>query len=131
MNDKLNRLVDLGHSVIQFRDDGIVQVDFADELLLDVAECKELLSTYNEVLSNKKVPILHVLGKYMNVTKEARDYSATEEGLKFSLAEAYVLKSLAHKILANFYIKFNKPKVPTQFFTTEEDATVWLLTFVK
>jgi Zn-dependent peptidase ImmA (M78 family) len=131
LNDKLNRLVDLGHSVIQFRDDGIVQVDFADELLLDVAECKELLSTYNEVLSNKKVPILHVLGKYMNVTKEARDYSATEEGLKFSLAEAYVLKSLAHKILANFYIKFNKPKVPTQFFTTEEDATVWLLTFVK
>ena len=131
MNDNLNKLIDLGHSIIQFRADGIVQVDFADEILLDVTECKELISNYSAVLVSKKVPILHVLGKYMNFTKEAREYGASEEGLKFSLAEAFVLNSLAHKILANFYIKFNKPKVPTQFFKTKEEATVWLLTFVK
>lgn len=131
MNDKLNRLIDLDHSIIQFRDDGIVQVDFADELLLDVGECKELIRNYSTVLGDKKVPILHVVGKYMNVTKEAREFGASNEGLKHSIAEAYVLSSLAHKILANFYIKFNKPKVPTQFFKTKEEATIWLLTFVK
>ena len=130
MNDNINKLIELGHSTIQLREDGIIEVNFADELLLDVTECKELLSNYSSILSNKKVPILHVFGKYMNVTKEARDFSASPEGLEYSLAEAYVLNSLAHKILANFYIKFNKPKVPTQFFTTKEEATVWLLTFV-
>jgi hypothetical protein len=131
LNDNIDKLIDLGHSKVYFREDGIIQVDFAKELLLDVPECKDLIINYRSILVNKKAPILHVMGKYMNVTKGARDFSASPEGLKYSLAEAYVLTSLAHKILANFYVKFNKPKVPTQFFTTKEEATVWLLTFVK
>lgn len=131
MDDNLNRFRDLGHSKVQLRADGIIQVDFADNLLLDVPECIELIQSYTTMVNTKKVPILHIFGKYMNVTKGARDFSASPDGLKHSLAEAYVLSSLAHKLLLNFYIKFNKPKVPTQFFTTEEDATVWLLTFVK
>lgn len=131
MDEVKNKLIELEHSTILFREDGIVQVDFIDELLLDLKECKELLSYYSKVLVKQKVPNLHVLGKYTNVTKEARDFSASKDGLKHSLAKAYVLKSLAHKILANYYIKFNQPKVPTQFFNTKEEATIWLLTFVK
>ena len=121
---------DLGHSKIVMRTDGILQVDFADELLLDVPQCKELLGFYSEIIEGRKVPILHVLGRYMNVTKEARDFGASKEGLKYSLVEAYVIDSLAHKILANFYMKFNKPPVPTQFFKAKEEAELWLLTFV-
>ena len=122
---------DLGHSKIVMRTDGILQVDFIDELLLDVPHCKELMEVYSEIIEGRKVPILHITGKYMNVTKGARDYGASEEGLKYSLVEAFVIDSLAHQILANFYMKFNKPSVPTQFFKTKEEAEAWLLTFVK
>lgn len=131
MNDNKNSFIELWHSSVQLREDGIVQVNFADELLLDVPECKELSEVYSTIVSNNKIPILHIIGKYMNVTKGAREYGASDEGLKYSLAEAYVINSLAHKILANFYMKFNKPKVPTQFFKTKEDAVNWLRTFVK
>jgi hypothetical protein len=131
LSENINKLIELGHSTIQLREDGIIQVDFANELLLDVEDCEELIRSYTSILGTKKVPILHVFGEYTNVTKGARDFSASPQGLKHSSAEAYVLSSLAHKLLLNFYIKFNKPKVPTQFFTTKEDATVWLLTFVE
>ncbi|MGE0560760.1 MAG: hypothetical protein AB7O47_03005 [Flavobacteriales bacterium] len=67
----------------------------------------------------------------MNVTKEAREFSASVDGLKYSSAEAYVFNSLPHRIIGNFYLKFNKPSVPTKFFNTKEEAEVWLKTFLK
>jgi hypothetical protein len=126
----MSQLIELGHSTIKLREDGILQVDFVDELLLDVTECKELIRNYTSILGTKKVPILHVFGKYMEATKGARDFSASSEGLKHSSAEAYVLNSLAHKLLLNFYIKFNKPSVPTKYFSTKEEAITWLLKYV-
>ena len=49
---------------------------------------------------------------------------------EISCADAYVLKSLAQKIIANFYIRLNKPKIPTNFFTDEDSAIEWLTTFL-
>lgn len=129
MVDKLNQII-LAHSQITFREDGIVEVVFGDEELLTEEDCKEIIEQYRKVLENKKVPILHVIGKYMNVTKEAREYGASEEGLEFSLAEAYVFNSLPHRIIANFYLNINKPSVPTKFFKTKAEAEIWLKTFL-
>jgi hypothetical protein len=44
----------------------------------------------------------------------------------FSKADAFVLNSLAQKILAKFYIKINIPERPTNFFDNAEDALIWL-----
>lgn len=123
-------IIELSHSTIQLRSDGILQVDFVDECMLDVAECEELIRNYTAVLNTRKVPILHIFGRYTGATKGARDFSASPEGLKHSLAEAYVLKSLAHRLLLNFYIKFNKPAVPTKYFTTKQEAIAWLLKYL-
>jgi len=127
--DNLNQIV-LSHSQITFREDGIMEVVFGDNELLTEENCKELVEAYRSVLRNKKMPILHIAGKYMNVTKEAREFAASEEGLEFSLAEAFVFNSLPHRIIANFYINMNKPNVPTKFFKTKAEAEVWLKTFL-
>ena len=44
----------------------------------------------------------------------------------YSKADAFVLNSMAQKILANFYIKFNKPERPTKFFNNADEALIWL-----
>ncbi len=129
MVDNLNQIV-LTHSKIIFREDGIIEVIFGDHELLTIEDCKEIMSVYREFIQGKKLPILHVIGKYMNVTKEAREYSASEEGLEFSLAEAFVFNSLPHRIIANFYLNINKPSVPTRFFKTKAEAEIWLKTFL-
>lgn len=126
----MNKIIKLKHSTIQLREDGILEVEFADDLVLDAMKCDELITNYSSLLGDKKVPILHIFGKYTEATKEAREFSASPRGLKHSLVEAYVLSSLPHKLLLNFYIKFNKPKVPTKFFGTKQEAVAWLLKFI-
>lgn len=54
---------------------------------------------------------------------------ATDESTQFSIVEAYVISSLAHKILGNFYMRMNKPSVPTRFFTEIKIAEEWLNTY--
>jgi hypothetical protein len=47
----------------------------------------------------------------------------------YSSADAFVLKSMSQKILANFYLKINKPERPTKFFNDSETALTWLKKF--
>lgn len=130
MVEKRNN-IKLNSCNISFRKDGIVEVIFENQLLLELEDCYEIMETYKTHIGDKKVPILHIIGKYMNATKDAREFGASAEGLKNSIAEAYVFDSLPHRIIGNFYMKFNKPSVPTKFFKTKPEAEVWLKTFLK
>lgn len=130
MVDNINHII-LYHSTVFLREDGIIEVKFKDDVLLTLEDCKELLFHYGKLTAGKKVPVLHLIGKYMNVTKEAREFSASEEGLKYSSVEAYVFDSLPHRIIANFYLNVNKPLAPTKFFKTKKEAEVWLKKFLK
>lgn len=126
----IKQTINLEHSLIQLRSDGILQVEFAENTVLDVEECDELITNYSSILGDEKVPILHIFGKFTEATKGAREFSASPRGLKHSLVEAYVLSSLPHRILLNFYIKFNKPAVPTKYFGTKQEAVAWLKKFL-
>ena len=44
-------------------------------------------------------------------------------------AEAIVVNSLAHKIMANFITKFYKTPMPIKIFNDEESALQWLINF--
>jgi hypothetical protein len=72
---------------------------------------------------------LVVLKDFLNTTPEARVYAASEESNKYTIADAFVIQSQALKIVANFYLKFNKPTRPTRIFNTEESAIEWLNTY--
>jgi hypothetical protein len=56
----------------------------------------------------------------------ARVFSASEEGSKYSVAEAFVVKSLSQRLIANFYVKVNKPPIPSKVFNSEKEAIKWL-----
>lgn len=129
MVDK-KRKIRLSHSEVFLREDGIVQINVKENVEIGEKQCRELISVYENILENKKYPLLHMVGNYVTMDKEAREFSSSEEGLKFSKAEAYVIHSLPHKILANFYVKVNKPLVPTKFFGTKQEAVAWLLKFI-
>jgi len=49
-----------------------------------------------------------------------------KENNPYSKADAFVLNSVAQKIMANFYIKINIPERPTNFFDNVDDALNWL-----
>lgn len=129
MVDKVNT-VKLSHSEVCLRSDGIVEINVKENSDIGEKECRELMDAYNEILENRKYPLLHVVGNYVTMDKEAREFSSSEEGLQFSKAEAFVINSLPHKIIANFYMRVNNPSVPTKFFSTKQEAVAWLLKIV-
>lgn len=128
---KLNsNQIQLSHSKIELRDDGILILYANENHVYSIEDTKENVEAFGKLSGNKKVPVLIVGGNFSTLAPETRAFLASEESLKYSKAEAFLLKSLAQKILINFYIKFDKPLVPTKVFTKEEEAVKWLKGFL-
>ena len=125
MNTSINT-IDLKHSVIILRDDGIIELHANDHHVYTIEDVKENVRAFGELTGNKKAPVLIIGGSFSSLDDKTREFMATEESLKYSTAEAFLITSLAQKILINFYIKFNKPLVPTRVFTDKEEAIEWL-----
>lgn len=121
--------IDLTHSVIVLRDDGIIELYANDHHVYIIEDVKENVKAFGELTGNKKAPILIIGGSFSSLDDQTREFMATEESLKYSKAEAFLITSLAQKILINFYIKFNKPLVPTRVFTDKEAAIEWLMRY--
>ncbi|MBC7864562.1 MAG: hypothetical protein IAF38_16425 [Bacteroidia bacterium] len=119
------RAINLGHSVCIMRTDGIVFVQCVDTYY-GKKECEQITRAIGELSGDKRVPVLIVGSHYSSIDKEGRDFSASAEGSRFSSAEAYIIKSMAQKILANFYLKMNRPVVPSRFFKEIKEGEEWL-----
>ncbi len=111
--------------------EGIIKIIYKDDYEFNINDAKESIKELHKITSNKAFPILKIPGKYSSIDIEARKFISSEEGMKFSLAEAFVTTFLPHRIIGNFYMKINKPVKPTAFFNTEEQAVAWLKQFIE
>ena len=66
-----------------------------------------------------------------SVTRDARDFFGSDKAAEDVAAAGVVTNSMIQSYMVNFYLKFNKPKVPTKLFLSEEAAKKWLMKFVK
>lgn len=123
----IQKQVDLKHSKIILRRDGIIELHTNDKHEYIIDDVKENVATFGELTNHQKAPILIIGGAFTSVTKEARSFMANYESLKYSLCEAFLLNSLSQKLLINFYIKFDKPLVPTKVFHKKDPALDWLI----
>ncbi|MFI5202869.1 MAG: hypothetical protein ACHQF2_00115 [Flavobacteriales bacterium] len=120
----------LSHTTLFQRPDGILEAHCTD-INYGINELVEIVYATGKISGNKRVPMLIISSAHSLVNSEAREYMASPESTKYSIAEAYVIKSTAQKILVNFYLRFNKPTVPTRFFSDITKAEKWLLSFTK
>lgn len=95
---------------------------------VDIAACYEFLEWCQKNIPGEKYPMLNILHPNNTFTEDAKKFSANE-GVSYSISEAFVLNNGMLKILGNFYLRFNRPKVPTRLFSNEEEARKWLDTF--
>jgi len=80
-----------------------------------------------ELVGNSiKYPLLIDGDDFANVTPEGRKLIRQLEPLIPISARAIVIKILGQRILANFYIRFQKPIIPTKVFNDYEEALEWL-----
>ena len=118
---------------IELLSNGIIRVDMLSDHTIDLEESVQINIAEGELLNGELESglVLMLAGSTTQFTNEALEFSASKEGLRFSIAEALVVKNLAQRMVVNFYLKINKPSVPSKAFDSEDAAAEWLLSFIK
>jgi hypothetical protein len=120
--------LDLPEVNIQTKSNGIVYLLFKDDCTLDIDLQMRLLEHYHDMTGGKLMPFVVMAAENVTITKEARDNAVKIEDISMIGASAVIVTSLPYKLIANFYLKFNKPKRPFKVFSNEDDGIAWLKT---
>lgn len=123
-------IVEFSKTTYYFREDGIIIIRIKDEVHLELEDSKkEQQMLYENKANYIPMKVMIVPGKNASVSKEVRDYSNAPENAKMIKAEAIVVETLAHKIMANFVKNFYKTPMPIKIFNDEESALKWLISY--
>ena len=104
----------------------LVFVKIKENAEIELADTVENAKATKSLTGNDRYLVMIDAISNLSVSKEARSYSAQKSERDLRVAEAYIVGSTANKIVGNFYIKFNKPNVPTKLFSNPESALEWL-----
>lgn len=121
--------IQLETAVVFLRSDGIILIRVRDYVEVDIKDSLETFEAVKRLGKGVKMPVLVFTGEGGTVSDESRRFSASKKGGEPTLAEAIVVKNLAHKLIVNFLIKFHRPGRPMKMFTKERDAIKWLKSF--
>lgn len=69
---------------------------------------------------------LYEFDSFSDIEPEVREWAADTSGNLYTFCDAIVIRNLAQKIIADFYLKVNKPKKPTKIFYSVEKALEWI-----
>ena len=111
-------LIDEGLTLLKFKD----KVDFELE---DAIEVDEIL--INLVEGKPFVILIDARNIRSSMSHEARDFFANDKNIiDIRKAQAIVVNNLHSRLIAKFYMTFNKPPNPIKIFNDYKKAEVWI-----
>ena len=103
--------------------DNILHITYKEDTTLEIADIDELMNQF-KLLSPKPEKVINEYGNFVTISTEARLYAKNiSPDLK---AVAYIINSLAQRILLRFYIKTFKKSKKAKIFESFEDALTWI-----
>ncbi len=118
--------IEIPEALIQQRSDGIIHVHYKKNTTLDVELQVNMRALFFELTEGKKAPFIFSADEGFSLTKEARENAGISAKESPISAYAIIAESLGYRIIANFYLKVNKPKLPYKLFPSIDDAVKWL-----
>jgi hypothetical protein len=128
---KLISTLDVPTMQVSLRSDGLIQILPEPGCRIILPNVKLQIAAIGKLGDGKKFPVLILAGGDNSIDTEVMNFVALPSSNPFALAEAYVISNISHKLLANFYLKINRPARPTKVFTKEKDAISWLHQFLS
>jgi hypothetical protein len=121
----MKKTLDTPIAFLSFEDE-ILFVKMKEEVNLGQVEMEELLKQAVKLTApNKYFAIIDTTAPY-DSAPEARSFYAESDYSKYRYADAFIVNSLPMRLLVNFFIAFNKPKIPSKMFNNEESAVNWI-----
>ncbi len=120
--------IKLTHAEIQHLGKHIYLLKFDDNYEVELKDAKEVDKAFIDLLGNRRFSVvLDARNQYSSITNDARDFFANDpEILHLRKKIAIVVNNIHTKLLANFFVKFNKPQTPTKIFNDYDKALKWL-----
>jgi hypothetical protein len=107
----------------------ILRMKILEDASIEVENAIQNYEAASSLTNGEKHLLLVDAQANVYISKETRIYSAQTKP-NSPLAMALIVNSTANRLIGNFYINFNKPKVPTKLFPNEEKALRWLEEFL-
>jgi hypothetical protein len=130
MNATLIPTIETAVSVLTIHENGVGQMHFKDDIVMEIADQMEHLNGLIEITKKQPTPFIVTTGKRVIFSKEARENAVLLEAMSPVNAMAVIVQNLAYRLVADFYLRFNQPKIPYKVFTDQEKAIDWCKQFV-
>lgn len=127
MKLKLVNEIILPYAKVQLFEPRIIRMEITSDITITKHEAEELNLAMRDLGGGEEIPYLLLAKDDTQFDSSARAYAATAEGSRYQKAEALIVRTLAHRLLADLYLKINKPVKPCKVFANEEDGIEWLL----
>jgi hypothetical protein len=112
-------------------ENNILFFEYKPDIIIDLAAAQQIVADRLRLQNEKAYPILCDIRGIVDSDKAARDYLA-QYGSVLTKAVGIIFtdrKSLS-LLMITFYLRINKPQVPTKVFTDKTTALEFLKTFV-
>ncbi len=109
-------------------DENIVwgELDSTPQTLQTAQENIDAQERVRDALGREMTRVLIDMRQTTRVTREAREYYASERTASIQRASALLVSSPLSTMIANFFMGLNKPLSPTRMFTKPDEAITWL-----
>jgi hypothetical protein len=121
--------IELPKVFLHLIEEGLIVLKFKDDVVIEVEDAKEIDQIIYDQLALKKpfVILVDALDVASSITHEARDFFSKDKLImETRKAQALIVNNLQTKLLANFYMKFHKPKNPIKVFKNYDLAYQWI-----
>lgn len=99
-------------------------VEITEEVL------EKIFKNAEQISGGEKYAFLADMRQQVSSSASGRKYGANNPFQKQHLAYALLAENLAEVMLSNFFIRVNRPAVPSRLFRDEQSALNWLEKFL-
>ena len=110
--------------------DGICRMEYLPKLDVSLEDAKEVIDAFRQVCDGKRLPAFIDSKHLKSISREARQYYASDEVAAFVSAIAIIVGTPVSKVFGNCFLAIRNRKVPTRLFTSDDAALAWLKRFV-
>lgn len=123
--------ITFGYAKVQLFESKLVRIEVFGDKAIGRKEAKELNDALGTLAKGKEMLVMMLADELAQIDKEAMAFSASDEGLMYTIGDAMVVKSTTQRITANLYLRLSRPKKPSKIFNSEKDALKWLFSLEK
>lgn len=118
--------IDYPKFTFTLRKDGIVYYKTKPNVTINIEDIMEHYHYFEKTYSGQEFLNIYEFADNSDMDDDVRKWASDPTGNNFTIADAFVINSMAQKLLGNFYLTFHRPVKPTKLFNSLQDAEKWL-----